>query len=159
DHLLKNLEGAQKARQTALIQSSARLYMSKPTPPPMSKPTPAPKPPPPPQLDEAEASMPPVPETAPSKTANQQPATGTGITGNLRRFAESYLRADEGEDVKSQAGYYAGSVHFYNEGAFYNEGNLSWTRIAAATRRYHQSSHQRRYVTSAANIRGPVNGG
>ena len=143
DHLLKKLEGPQKTRQNAPVQSSARLYFSKTTSPPKAAPSQ--------QLDEVEASTPPDQGTTASKNASEQPGTGTGVTGDLRRFAASYLRADEGEDAKSQAGYYAGSVHFYNE------GDLSWTRIAAATRRYHQSSPQRRYVISAASVRGPVN--
>jgi hypothetical protein len=145
DHILKTPEGARKARQIELTQSFARLYSSKPTPPPT---TPTPQ-----QRDEAEASTPPVQEPAPSKSVGPERGAGTDMTGDLRRFAASYLLADEREDVASQAGYYAGSVHFYGE------GDLSWTRIAAATRRYHQSSRQRRYAISAASIRGPVNGG
>jgi hypothetical protein len=68
-------------------------------------------------------------------------------------FAADYVRTDENENVEAQAKYYAGSVHFYGE------GDLSWARIAAATQRYHRNSHQRRYVLSHANIRGPVDGG
>src|SRR5262249_3933697 len=51
DHLLKKLEGPQKTRQNAPVQSSARLYFSKTTSPPKAAPSQ--------QLDEVEASTPP----------------------------------------------------------------------------------------------------
>jgi hypothetical protein len=85
---------------------------------------------------------------------NRERKGDTDVAGDLRRFAANYLRADEKEDVSDQERFYAGSVHFYGE------GDLGWARIAAATHRYHQNAHQRRYIISqSASVRGPVDGG
>jgi hypothetical protein len=89
----------------------------------------------------------------PSKSVNRDRGGGTDVAADLRRFAANYVREQEKDDVAGQERYYAGSVHFYGE------GDLSWTRIAAATRRYHQNSRQRRYGISPASVRGPVDGG
>jgi hypothetical protein len=90
----------------------------------------------------------------PAKSANRERQGETDIAGDLRRFAVNYLRADEKEDVSDLERFYAGSVRFYGE------GDLSWGSVAAATRRYHQKEHQRRYIISrSASVQGPVNGG
>ena len=134
-----------KAREIALDRSSANLYVSRPTPPPSPSPVE--------QKTESVASAPPPPVDAPSKSSNRDRSGETDVGGDLRRFAASYVREQEKEDVASQERYYSGSVHFYGE------GDLSWTRIAAATRRYHRDSGQRRYNVLPANVRGPVDGG
>jgi hypothetical protein len=134
-----------KAREIALDRSSANLYVSRPTPPPSPSPVE--------QKTESVASAPPPPVDAPSKSSNRDSSGETDVGGDLRRFAASYVREQEKEDVAGQERYYAGSVHFYGE------GDLSWTRIAAATRRYHRDSGQRRYNVLPANVRGPVDGG
>jgi hypothetical protein len=143
--LTQSKESARKSREIALARSTANLYSGTPTPPP--------RPPPTEQKTESDASMPPPPVDLPSKSVSRDRSEGTGIAGDLRRFAANYVRDQEKDNVASQARYYAGSVHFYGE------GDLSWTRIAAATRRYHQNSRQRRYNISPASVRGPVDGG
>ena len=146
--LTQSQEKARKRRQMELARSSASLYPSVPTPPPRN--------PPGDQRTEAETSAPPAPVEvpAPSKSANQARKGETDVARDLRRFAVDYLRADEKDNVSDLERFYAGSVHFHGE------GDLSWAGIAAATRRYHQNAHQRRYIISqSASVRGPVDGG
>jgi hypothetical protein len=146
--LTQSRENARKTRERELARSSANLYASVPTPSPRS--------PPAEQRTESEASAPPPPVEvpSPSKSVNRERKGDTDVAGDLRRFAVNYLRSDEKENVADQERFYAGSVHFHGE------GDLSWTRIAAATRRYHQNAHQRRYtISQAASVRGPVDGG
>jgi hypothetical protein len=136
---------AQKAREIALDRSSASLYLSRPTPPPTT--------PPPEQNRQPDAPAPPPPVDTPSKSSDRDRGGQMDVGGDLRRFAASYVQEREKQDVTGQERYYAGSVHFYGE------GDLSWTRIAAATRRYQRNSGQRRYSVLPANVRGPVDGG
>ena len=146
--LTQSRENARKTRERELARSSTNLYVSVPTPSPRS--------PPAEQRTEAEPSAPPPPVEIPSpaKSVNRERKGDGDVAGDLRRFAANYLRADEKENVADQERFYAGSVHFHGE------GDLSWTRIAAATRRYHQNAHQRRYtISQAASVRGPVDGG
>jgi hypothetical protein len=146
--LTQSQERARKTRERELARSSANLYSSVPTPPPRD--------PSADQPTEAAASAPPpsVDVPSPSKSVNRERKGDADVAGDLRRFAANYLRADEKEDVSDQERFYAGSVHFYGE------GDLGWARIAAATHRYHQNAHQRRYIISqSASVRGPVDGG
>jgi hypothetical protein len=146
--LTQSRENARKTREPVLPRSSARLYSS--TTNTVLKPQPAE------QKSEPEVSAPPPPPPAPdvaSKSVNREPSGKTDVTGDLRRFAASYVRGQEKGDVANQEGYYAGSVHFYKE------GDLSWTRIAAATRRFSQTSGPKHYSIAPANVHGPVDGG
>jgi hypothetical protein len=75
-------------------------------------------------------------------------------SGDLRRFASAFLETDQTGNISDQHRFYADSVHFYRE------GDLSWTGVAAATRRYHQERQNKRYGTEGtAAVKGPVNGG
>jgi hypothetical protein len=75
-------------------------------------------------------------------------------SGDLRRFASAFLETDQTGNIADQHRFYADSVHFYRE------GDLSWTGVAAATRRYHQERQNKRYGTEGtAAVKGPVNGG
>jgi hypothetical protein len=74
--------------------------------------------------------------------------------GDLKRFALDFVRTDQVGSVADQHRFYADSVHFYDE------GDLSWAGIAAATRRYHKVKQNRRYEAAApAVVQGPVDGG
>ena len=75
-------------------------------------------------------------------------------SGDLRRFALAFVQTDQTGNVADQHRFYADSVHFYRE------GNLSWSGVAAATRRYHQERQNKRYGTEGtAAVKGPVDGG
>ncbi len=75
-------------------------------------------------------------------------------SADLRRFASAFLQADRAGNIADQHRFYADSVHFYRE------GDLSWTGVAAATRRYHQERQNTRFGTEGtAAVKGPVNGG
>jgi hypothetical protein len=137
-----------KSRELALARSSARLYSS--TTSTVLKPQP------PEQKTETEASAPPPPAPPPEvtpKSVSRERGGKTDVTGELQRFAASYVREQEKGDVANQESYYAGSVHFYKE------GDLSWTRISAATRRFNRTSGPKRYSIAPANVHGPVDGG
>ena len=77
-----------------------------------------------------------------------------GLTGDLQRFVSDFLRTDQSNNVAEQRRFYADSVHFYGE------GDLSWSGVAAATRRFHQQQQTRRSeIAQPAATKGPVNGG
>jgi hypothetical protein len=89
-----------------------------------------------------------------SQRAGDQPAAPENLSGVLRRFVSDFLRTDQSNNVAEQQRFYADSVHFYGE------GDLSWTGVAAATRRYHQQEQMRRSeIAEPAVTKGPVNGG
>jgi hypothetical protein len=75
-------------------------------------------------------------------------------SADLRRFASAFLEADQTGNIADQHRFYADSVHFYRE------GDLSWTGVEAATRRYHQQRQNIRFGTEGtAAVKGPVDGG
>ena len=75
-------------------------------------------------------------------------------SGDLRRFALAFLQTDQTGNIAEQHRFYADSVHFYRE------GDLSWSGVAAATRRYHQERQNKRYGTEgSAAVTGPIDGG
>jgi hypothetical protein len=74
--------------------------------------------------------------------------------GDLQRFALDFVQTDMSQNVASEHRFYAESVHFFNE------GNLSWSGVAAATRRYHEDKQNRQFqVAGTPVVKGPVNGG
>jgi hypothetical protein len=92
-------------------------------------------------------------EEHPAKVPNH-PSKPDEKSGDLRRFASAFLETDQTGNIADQHRFYADSVHFYRE------GDLSWTGVAAATRRYHQERQNKRYGTEGtAAVKGPVNGG
>jgi len=91
---------------------------------------------------------------SPSQRAGDQPGAPENLSGDLRRFVSDFVRTDQSNNVAEQQRFYADSVHFYGE------GDLSWTGVAAATRRYHQQEQMRRSeIAEPAATKGPVNGG
>jgi hypothetical protein len=93
-------------------------------------------------------------EPPPSQRAGDPAAPPEDLSGDLRRFVSDFLRTDQSNNVADQRRFYADSVHFYGE------GDLSWTGVAAATRRYHQQEQTRRSeIAEPAATKGPVNGG
>jgi hypothetical protein len=72
--------------------------------------------------------------------------------GDLQRFATDFVQTDTSGNVGEQRRFYSDSVHFYNE------GDLSWASVAAATRRYHHDKQQYQ-VAARPVVKGPVNGG
>ena len=93
-------------------------------------------------------------EPPPSQRTSKPPAPPEDLSGDLRRFVSDFLRTDQSNNVADQRRFYADSVHFYGE------GDLSWTGVAAATRRYHQKEQTRRAeISEPAATKGPVNGG
>jgi hypothetical protein len=93
-------------------------------------------------------------ERPPSQRTSNPPAPPEDLSGDLRRFVSDFLRTDQSSNVADQRRFYADSVHFYGE------GDLSWTGVAAATRRYHQKEQTRRAeISEPAATKGPVNGG
>ena len=83
-----------------------------------------------------------------------RPSKPPDTSGDLRRFASSFLQSDQTGNIADQHRFFADSVHYYHE------GDLSWAGVAAATRRYHQERQNRRYgAEGAATVKGPVNGG
>jgi hypothetical protein len=90
---------------------------------------------------------------ASQRTADPAPSP-VGLTGDLRRFVSDFLRTDQSNNVAEQRRFYADSVHFYGE------GDLSWSGVAAATRRFHQQQQTRRSeIAEPAATKGPVDGG
>lgn len=86
--------------------------------------------------------------------AQDHPSKQPDLSGDLRRFASSFVQADQTGNIADQHRFFADSVHFYRE------GDLSWAGVAAATRRYHQERQNRRYgAEGTATVKGPVNGG
>jgi hypothetical protein len=88
--------------------------------------------------------------------ANTQdrPSKPPDTSGDLRRFASSFVQSDQSGNIADQHRFFADSVHYYHE------GDLSWAGVAAATRRYHQGNQNRRYgAEGTATVKGPVNGG
>jgi hypothetical protein len=74
--------------------------------------------------------------------------------GDLQRFAADFVQTDQSANVAGQRRFYSDSVHFYNE------GDLSWSSVEAATRRYHQDKQVKQYgVAAPPVVKGPVNGG
>jgi hypothetical protein len=73
-------------------------------------------------------------------------------SGELQRFALDFVQTDRSRNVASEHRFYAESVHFFNE------GDLSWSGVAAATRRYHLENKQFQ-VAGRPVVQGPVNGG
>ena len=74
--------------------------------------------------------------------------------GDLQRFASDFVQTDKSGNVGDQRRFYSDSVHFYNE------GDLSWSSVEAATRRYHQDKQVKQYgVAAPPVVKGPVNGG
>ena len=75
-------------------------------------------------------------------------------SGDLQRFALDFVQTDMSRNVASEHRFYAESVHFFNE------GDLSWSGVAAATRRYHQGNRNKQFqVAGRPVVKGPVNGG
>jgi hypothetical protein len=73
---------------------------------------------------------------------------------DLQRFAADFVQTDQSGNVAGQRRFYSDSVHFYNE------GDLSWSSVEAATRRYHQDKQVKQYgVAAPPVVKGPVNGG
>jgi hypothetical protein len=103
---------------------------------------------------------PPAPRESFAKAADV-PAEGRGTSekagqrpsGELQRFALDFVQTDMSRNVASERRFYADSVHFFNE------GNLSWSGVAAATRRYHDSQNKQFQVAGPPAVKGPVNGG
>ncbi len=86
--------------------------------------------------------------------SSDKPTKAEGKSGDLRRFALAFVQTDQTDNVADQHRFYADSVHFYRE------GDLSWSGVAAATRRYHQERQNKRYGTEGtAAVTGPVDGG
>ena len=99
--------------------------------------------------EEYPAKAPDQPLKTPDKSSKPEEKSG-----DLRRFALAFLQTDQTGNVADQHRFYADSVHFYRE------GNLSWSGVAAATRRYHQERQNKRYGTEGtAAVKGPVDGG
>ena len=73
-------------------------------------------------------------------------------SGELQRFALDFVQTDRSRNVASEHRFYAESVHFFNE------GDLSWSGVAAAMRRYHLENKQFQ-VAGRPVVQGPVNGG
>jgi hypothetical protein len=89
----------------------------------------------------------------PLKVPNQPPES-LEKSADLRRFASAFLEADQTGNIAAQHRFYADSVHFYRE------GDLSWSGVAAATRRYQLEKQNTRYqAEGTATVTGPVNGG
>jgi hypothetical protein len=78
---------------------------------------------------------------------------GQRPSGELQRFAMDFVQTDVSRNVASERRFYADSVHFFNE------GNLSWSGVAAATRRYHDNQNKQFQIAGAPVVKGPVNGG
>jgi hypothetical protein len=103
---------------------------------------------------------PPAPRESFAKAADV-PAEGRGTpekvgqrpSGELQRFALDFVQTDKARNVASERRFYADSVHFFNE------GNLSWSGVAAATRRYHNKQNKQFQVAGTPVVKGPVNGG
>ena len=103
---------------------------------------------------------PPAPRESFAKAADV-PAEGGGTpekvgqrpSGELQRFAMEFVQTDVSRNVASERRFYADSVHFFNE------GNLSWSGVAAATRRYHDNQNKQFQVAGTPVVKGPVNGG
>jgi hypothetical protein len=103
---------------------------------------------------------PPAPKESFAKAADV-PAEGGGTpekvgqrpSGELQRFAMDFVQTDVSRNVASERRFYADSVHFFNE------GNLSWSGVAAATRRYHDNQNKQFQVAGTPVVKGPVNGG
>jgi|GEM_PF-5458063 len=86
--------------------------------------------------------------------APDKPTKAEEKSGDLRRFALAFLQTDQTGDIADQHRFYANSVHFYRE------GDLSWSGVAAATRRYHQEKQNKKYGTEGtAAVTGPIDGG
>ena len=99
--------------------------------------------------EEYPAKAPDQPLKTPDKSSKPEEKSG-----DLRRFALAFVQTDQTGNVADQHRFYADSVHFYRE------GNLSWSGVAAATRRYHQERQNKRYGTEGtAAVKGPVDGG
>jgi hypothetical protein len=73
-------------------------------------------------------------------------------SGELQRFALDFVQTDMSRNVAPEHRFYAESVHFFNE------GNLNWSGVAAAARRYQQDNKQFQ-VAGRPVVKGPVNGG
>jgi hypothetical protein len=74
--------------------------------------------------------------------------------GDLQRFAADFVQTDKSGNVGEERRFYSDSVHFYNE------GDLSWSSVQEATRRYHQAKENKQYhVAAPPVVKGPVNGG
>jgi len=86
--------------------------------------------------------------------APDKPTKAEEKSGDLRRFALAFLQTDQTGNIADQHRFYADSVHFYRE------GDLSWSGVAAATRRYHQERQNKRFGTEGtAAVTGPIDGG
>jgi hypothetical protein len=86
--------------------------------------------------------------------ASDKPPKAEEKSGDLRRFALAFLQTDQTGNIAEQHRFYADSVHFYRE------GDLSWSGVAAATRRHHQERQNKRYGTEgSAAVTGPIDGG
>ena len=86
--------------------------------------------------------------------APDKPPKAEEKSGDLQRFALAFLQTDQTGNIADQHRFYADSVHFYRE------GDLSWSGVAAATRRYHQERQNKRYGTEgSAAVTGPIDGG
>ena len=106
---------------------------------------------------------PPEPRESARKTEDIPAATPTPAdrSGRLRSqfnqledFASDFVRTDRSGNIGEERRFYADSVHFYNE------GDLSWASVAAATRRYHQAGQNKQFqAAGAATVKGPVDGG
>jgi hypothetical protein len=96
----------------------------------------------------------------PPKSPDDQSKRGDAPSGpanesaDLQRFVLDFVRSGQAGSVSQQHQFYADSVHFYGE------GDLSWTGVAAATRRYNGENQSRRLgATAPAVVKGPVDGG
>jgi len=106
---------------------------------------------------------PPEPRESARKTedipaATPKPADRSGQLrsqfNQLEDFASDFVRTERSGNIGEERRFYADSVHFYNE------GDLSWASVAAATRRYHQAGQNKQFQASgAATVKGPVDGG
>jgi hypothetical protein len=106
---------------------------------------------------------PPEPRESARKTeeipaATPKPADRSGRLRSqfdqLEDFASDFVRTERSGNIGDERRFYADSVHFYNE------GDLSWASIAAATRRYHQGGQNKQFqALGSATVKGPVNGG
>lgn len=106
---------------------------------------------------------PPEPRESARKTeeipaATPKPAYRSGRSRSqfdqLEDFASDFVRTDRSGNIGEERRFYADSVHFYNE------GDLSWASVAAATRRYHQGGQNKQFqAAGSATVKGPVDGG
>jgi hypothetical protein len=106
---------------------------------------------------------PPEPRESARKTedipaATPKPAYRSGRSRSqfdkLEDFASDFVRTDRSKNIGEERRFYADSVHFYNE------GDLSWASVAAATRRYHQGGQNKQFqAAGSATVKGPVDGG